>query len=311
MIKRKAHFVRGGFCFSGVQNLLDKALGLGHFSAMIELSETHSLETFKFDIHYVAPEGPVTRLLFVFPGADYSYLGPFLYYPTQRVTKWQTAVVTADYDFTTWAETMTVSQGEALAFAVAETMRFALAKHPNVEEFLFLGKSLGAEALLEAESILLQRNHTVKSAKFVFLTPIWNNNDIVTDMGGLPYPALYIIGDKDPYYSQKVVDFLKSRGKKNIFLIIPGANHELEISENFDASVFAQQQIIDAIVEFQKRPKPGAETAAASGKAAAAVGAAGAVGGAAKAVGSADAADDDGDEWEEDGSDDDEWDDGE
>jgi hypothetical protein len=226
---------------------------------MIEHSETLSLETFKFDLHYVSPEGPVTRLLFVFPGADYSYLGPFLYYPTQRVIKWQTAVVTADYDFTTWAETMTMSQGEALAFCVAETLKFALSKHPDVQEFLFLGKSLGAEALLELESLLLQRNHPIKSAKFVFLTPIWNNNDIVSDMGGLPYESLFVIGDKDPYYSQKVLDFLKSQGKKNSFIIVPGGNHELEIPEDFDNSMFVQQKIIDSIVEFQKRPKSGSE----------------------------------------------------
>lgn len=225
---------------------------------MIEHTETFTLETFKFDLHYVSPEGPVTRLLIVFPGADYSYMGPFLYYPTQRVLKWQTAVITADYDFTTWAETMTVSQGEALAFAVAETMRFALAKHANVTEFLFLGKSLGAEALLEAESLLEQRQHPITSAKFVFLTPIWNNNDIVSDMGGLPYEALYVIGDKDPFYSQKVIEFLKSQGKKNSFIVIPGANHNLEIEDDFDASVFAQQKVMDAIVEYQKRPKPGA-----------------------------------------------------
>jgi hypothetical protein len=232
---------------------------------MIEHSETFTLESFKFDVHYTSPEGPVTRLLIVFPGADYSYLGPFLYYPTQRVVKWQTAVVMADYDFTTWAETMTVSEGEALAFCVAETMKFALAKHPAVTEFLFLGKSLGAEALLEAESWLEQRNHTITSAKFVFLTPIWDNNDIVSDMGGLPYESLYVIGDKDPYYSQKVIDFLQSQGKKNIFVVIPGANHELEIPEDFDASMYAQQKIIDGIVEFQKRPKPGGPAKPGSG----------------------------------------------
>lgn len=101
---------------------------------MIEQSESFALENFKFDVHYTAPEGEVTRLLLVFPGADYSYLGPFLYYPTQRVLKWQTAVITADYDFTTWAETMAISEGEALAFAVSQTMKFALEKHPNVSE---------------------------------------------------------------------------------------------------------------------------------------------------------------------------------
>lgn len=244
------------------QKELDKAKSLGQFGLMIENTQTFTLENFKFDVHYTSPEGPVTRLLFVFPGADYSYLGPFLYYPTQRVLKWQTAVVTADYDFTTWAETMNLSQGEALAFCVSETVKYALAKHPNVTEFLFLGKSLGAEALLEAESLLEQRHHTITSAKFVFLTPIWDNNDIVSDMGGLPYEALYIIGDKDPYYSKKVIDFLQSQGKKNIFVVIPGANHDLEISEDFDASILAQQKIIDGIVEFQKRPKPGADKAA-------------------------------------------------
>jgi hypothetical protein len=72
----------------------------------------------------------------------------------------------------------------------------------------------------------------------------------------LPYEALYVIGDRDPFYSEKVLEFLKARGKKNQFMVIPGANHELEIEDDFEASVFAQQQILDAIVEFQKRPKP-------------------------------------------------------
>jgi dienelactone hydrolase len=71
-------------------------------------------------------------------------------------------------------------------------------------------------------------------------------------MSRCPVPSLLIIGDADPHYDPTALETLNATTKPEV-LVIPGADHSLDIPGNLTASIAALHQAMQAVERFLAR----------------------------------------------------------
>jgi predicted alpha/beta-hydrolase family hydrolase len=187
---------------------------------------------------------PADHLALVFPGLGYHADLPVLYYAALQLFALGADVLRLrfPYDqqpgFMQQPDQDIVDWLRADAAAVLDYGR-GRKTYPRTT---LIGKSLGTIAL----AALLADRADLSDAACQWLTPVLTNPLVVRQLHETANPGLVVIGSADSFYNAALVDEF-SRKPNLRCVVIPGADHALEISGDALASVRAIEKMVEGI----------------------------------------------------------------
>lgn len=213
------------------------------------LNEKYEYKGFSYNIINLTVNQNPNEILFVFPGAGYNFLGPLMYYPTHAILETGGTVITADYDFRFVDDGYPVSKEEILKSCLSECLRFALKHYPHIQRKIFLGKSIGTQAMCYLDEVSSALNFSMKEAQLIWLTPVFMFPGCLAMMEKTKHNSLFIIGDKDPHYSLESVKKIQSNNLAQV-KVFEGADHSMDIGNNLEKTMTCHQQVTHELIKF-------------------------------------------------------------
>jgi predicted alpha/beta hydrolase family esterase len=123
----------------------------------------------------------------------------------------------------------------------------AITKEGQYESSIFVGKSLGTIAV----GNLLNNNEQLRESNIIWLTPILHDEELRKQITESSPRSLFVIGTEDPFYDEKLLNEIKDITKGDV-VIIPNANHSLEIADSIWDSLQILETVLRAMDVFLK-----------------------------------------------------------
>lgn len=194
-------------------------------------------------------EGEADTLAVILPGYGYNADMPLLYYAGEIVIDQGIDLLQVESAYNRRPEWSRLSDADQRAWLDEDAdaaVDAALAQR-SFKHLVLIGKSLGTMAM----GHLQERYSTLPESRWVWLTPVLNDPRLSSVMQQHHPASLFAIGTKDHYYDEavlkKVVD--ATQGK---LVVIPDANHSLEIPGDIHQSIQALDRIMVEIEAFIK-----------------------------------------------------------
>lgn len=186
-------------------------------------------------------------LIIVLPGAGYTAQAPLLYYAHHfaRQLNYDLLQVTYNYNNMAYDDFSNEELSEAIKYDVKTVIDAVLEKkrYPN---YIYIAKSLGTIGL----STEIDRQE-FKDAKFIWLTPLIQRQDVRDAMANSKQKGLTIIGDEDRIYSEERMAAVL-QNTNLVSKIIPGVGHALDVEGDALKSIDLLKEIMIDIKEFLK-----------------------------------------------------------
>ncbi len=187
------------------------------------------------------------HLALVLPGFGYSCDMPLRYCTVSHLLDVDADVLQVDYAYDRRPDYRSLVADERLRWLradVAAAWQAAVAQRPY-RRFTAVGKSLGTRALPE----LLAAEPRLQDAQTIWFTPVWHEDAVFEHLRGGAHPALVVIGTADPAYDAARVEALRAVSGCAV-LVIPDAEHALEVPGDVVRSVQAVEQALRAVQRF-------------------------------------------------------------
>jgi hypothetical protein len=181
----------------------------------------------------------------IFAGQGVNCQHPTLYYPALEVLARGADTLLIDYclrpAFSTFSEEeiLTCIQADTLAAAQA------VLGERTYEQVTLIGKSLGTLAM----GHLLRSIPSHLQVQAIWLTPLLTDPNLGAQIRHKHPRSLFIIGTEDPFYDVDALTELE-KATQGETLVIPGAEHLLEVPEGTIASLHVMDQVIRAVQGF-------------------------------------------------------------
>jgi len=126
----------------------------------------------------------------------------------------------------------------------AESAVQAVLKEKDYHEFILVGKSLGTRVL----SSLMVKYPELTNSKAIYLTPVFSEgfNQLTAQV---KQDALMVIGTDDQFYVPELISQLKAK-KEFRLIVLEGADHGLEIKDNWSKSIEFMKTICEEVEKF-------------------------------------------------------------
>lgn len=187
------------------------------------------------------------HLALVLPGFGYSCDMPLLYFTVSHLLDQGADVLQVEYDYSRRPAYRALDADERqrwLLADVAAASRAALAQR-SYRQFTVIGKSLGTRAMPH----LLATAPRLRHARTIWFTPVWLEEAVAAHLRSAAQPALVVIGTADPYYDAAIVEALRAVEQCEV-LVVPDAEHGLEVTGDVVRSVQALEQALRAVQRF-------------------------------------------------------------
>jgi hypothetical protein len=165
------------------------------------------------------------KIAVLFPGLNYSCQAPLLYYTTYHLLAKGFDVLLVEYDYRKRGD-LNDSEFDELVSADANAAYDAAIDQSSYDSVMLVGKSVGTGAL----SSIMEKRGPVKGAKFLWITPLFEDRRIYRNALASCASSLFVIGTGDPHYDRKKILELEKRCGGST-LVMRGADHRLEAEE--------------------------------------------------------------------------------
>jgi pimeloyl-ACP methyl ester carboxylesterase len=192
---------------------------------------------------------PAKRLALLFPGRGYSCAMPVLYYPARWLSAHGADVLTIEYGFTHKQNSLAKLNNEDLLRWLAADAAAALSASMSsgqYEEIVLVGKSLGTLALSQ---LSLHLPSSPAQFSFVWLTPLFKNPVLRDALLQTRPRSFFVQGEADPLYDADFFAEMRAACSAQA-LLIPGADHSLELAGDFEAALSAISQLLVGLSTF-------------------------------------------------------------
>lgn len=189
--------------------------------------------------------GQAASLALVLPGLRYSCDAPLLYYPTKLLLQRRADVLQLQTDYTN-AEFQNSSRREQASW-LAEDGRAALQTGQKQRDYpllILIGKSIGTLVMAH-----LITSDIATQATTIWLTPLLHQPRVVEAALRCQGPAMFIAGSGDPTFDSQALARIQSITHART-LVIDGANHSLETSDDAFQSLNHLTALIQNIADF-------------------------------------------------------------
>lgn len=172
---------------------------------------------------------------------------PLQYYSSKILSSKEYSILEVNYRYNDNEDFYKTSHEEKRNWIRADVIASieTILREREFEEIILVCKSIGTIAGIES----LKTIKELKNAKIIWLTPLTHIDEIVNDLNEIGNESLLIIGTNDPCYVQENVDLISvKQNYKNI--IIPNADHSLEVSGDIQQSIKIIEGIVKEIQNF-------------------------------------------------------------
>lgn len=186
-----------------------------------------------------------TTLGVLFPGLNYTNDMPLLFYTGKVLRLHGADVLQVNTDYTTpeFQALSTAERAQRLSSDAQAALQAGLAQR-NYNRLVLAGKSIGTLVLSQ-----LITSGQYSTALTIWLTPLLRQPQLVTAARQLKNPALFLSGTGDSAFDARVMDQIQAETRAEA-IIIPGANHSLEIESDLTGSLAALQEVVQGIDAF-------------------------------------------------------------
>ncbi len=189
---------------------------------------------------------PAAHLALIFPGYNYNGGMPLLYYSGLQLLERGADVLRVEYTYSSqpgFAALPDAEKDARIHADAAAALDAALGVRAYTRVTL-VGKSIGTRAMGE-----IIADPRLAGARCVWLTPLLKSEGLFGQIEAAAQPGMFVMGSADPLYHPARFANLSSRPACS-GLVIPGADHSLEIPGDFWASFAALQRYLRALEEI-------------------------------------------------------------
>lgn len=193
-----------------------------------------------------AENGPGLAVLF--PGLRYTCDMPLLYYPTKLFLQrgFDVLQVHTDYTQPDFQASSRRDQGIWLT-ADAKAALQAGGEQEHYARLVLVGKSIGTLVLAH-----LVAGESLAGAATIWLTPLLHQPQLVEAAVRCKGPALFVAGSGDPTFDEAALVRIQEKARSET-MVIEGANHSLEVSDDPLEALDILADILQRMVEFLNR----------------------------------------------------------
>ena len=202
---------------------------------------------YKGELDYLFVDTKGKRLAILLPGVGYNNDMPLLYYSSKVLNSKGYSIFKVNYRYQGNDEFNNSSLQEIRKWIRADVIASTetLFKESKFEEIVLVCKSVGTIAGLES----LKTIKELRTARIIWQTPLTHMDEIVNDLNEIENESLILIGTNDQCYVKENIDLIGAKKNyKNI--IIPDADHRLEVSDDIQQSIKIIETITKEISNF-------------------------------------------------------------
>ncbi|MBT2736087.1 alpha/beta family hydrolase [Bacillus sp. ISL-7] len=186
-------------------------------------------------------------LCIMLPGLGYTTQAPLFYYATGVFVNNNMDVLRINYDYRKkeYFSKLSGKEQDDWMYEDVKAVIQDVLKETQYEQYYIVNKSLGSIPMAYERT----QNELLRSSYGIWLTPLLKDETVYNALLSENLPALCIIGDKDPHFFEDRIQAIKSNNQIHT-VIIPNANHSLEINEDVYTSIQIVNQIMNEIQSF-------------------------------------------------------------
>ncbi|MBV7506647.1 hypothetical protein KW850_15390 [Bacillus sp. sid0103] len=181
------------------------------------------------------------------PGLGYTTQRPLFHYATNICLNHQIDILHVNYQFAKNEHFTRLSKEEQERWMyedVKDVVEESLTG-TNYEQCFLLSKSIGTIPMALEWTL----ENFIQNPFGIWLTPLLKEDNVYETLLKTKLPSLCIIGDQDHHFINERVTALK-KNEHISTVIIPGADHSLEIQGGVSASIEVVKIIVDSFQDF-------------------------------------------------------------
>jgi Icc-related predicted phosphoesterase len=196
---------------------------------------------------WIRSKKPNKSICIMLPGIGYSTQQPLFHYATNLFAENDVDILHINYNFIKSKQFVKLNKTEQEQW-MYEDVRIVVSevlKDTNYEKCYLLSKSIGTIPMAmewEKENFIIQPIG-------IWLTPLLKENLVFDTLLKTNIPSFCVIGDQDQHYVQERMSLLEKNNDIST-LVIPNANHSLEVNGDIAATIEAMRVIITRMQDF-------------------------------------------------------------
>lgn len=201
---------------------------------------------------WIRSEQPSKSICIMLPGLGYTTQRPLFHYATGICLHNQVDVLHINYNFVKNQQFRELPKEyqEQLMYEDVKAVVEAVLNDAGYEQCILLSKSIGTipMAMEWTQGTFLQ------NSVGVWLTPLIKENQVYQALLETELPSLYVIGDEDHHFVEERLTVLEKNPLISA-VVIPKADHSLEINHDTSASIEAMKEIMEHVEAFIMKNK--------------------------------------------------------
>jgi hypothetical protein len=216
---------------------------------MYELIENEVIRNEYSTIPYLWIRGkkPNKRICIMLPGLGYTTKQPLFHYATNLLTDNGVDIIHINYHFVKNKQFAMLSkiEQEQWMYEDVQAVVNEVLKTTNYEQCFLLSKSIGTIPM----AIEWKQRNFIHNPVGIWLTPLLKEDQVFDTLLKTDIPSICVIGDQDQHYLEERILLLENNSLISM-LVIPNANHSLEVNGDILATIEAMKLIMKRINEF-------------------------------------------------------------
>lgn len=201
---------------------------------------------------WIRSEEANKSICIMLPGLGYTTQRPLFHYGTSICLKNHVDVLHINYNFMKNGPFATLGKEEQSHWMYEDVKDVVeeVLKDTNYVQCFLLSKSIGSIPM----AIEWSQKNFIRNTFGIWLTPLFQEDQVYHALLNTEHPSLCVIGDHDHHFIKERISSLKNN-KLISTVIIPDADHSLEIHGDMSATLDAMKSLLERIQDFIVRHK--------------------------------------------------------
>jgi hypothetical protein len=196
---------------------------------------------------WIRSKSPNKSICIMLPGLGYSTQRPLFHYATSMSIEGNMDVLHINYHFNKNEHFAALSRAEqdAWMYEDVKVVVDEVLKESEYEQQIWLSKSIGTIPM----AFEWRQKNFIHHSVGVWLTPLLKDDNVCHSILNTELPSLCVIGDQDPHYIKERLSLLEKNELVRV-VVIPNADHSMEIKGDIGATIDSMKEIINNMQDF-------------------------------------------------------------